>query len=51
MLDMIPYYAGYERKGKVDFFKLFGCITYTHLLAQNRKEKFDEKGGKHIFIS
>lgn len=46
---MSPYEAWYKRKAKLDFFKLFGYIAYTHLPTKNREKKFDEKAKKRYF--
>ncbi|TYK16550.1 Retrovirus-related Pol polyprotein from transposon TNT 1-94 [Cucumis melo var. makuwa] len=36
-------------RSKVDYFKIFGCIAYAHILDQKRT-KLDDKGEKCIFL-
>ncbi|CAL8138496.1 unnamed protein product [Prunus armeniaca] len=47
--DKTPFEAWHRFKPKVDFFKIFGCTAYAHIPSQKR-EKFDEKGEKYIFV-
>jgi len=49
VLNKTPYEAWFKRKPKVDHFKVFGCIAYSHIPKENR-EKLDGKGEKCIFI-
>ena len=41
--NMTPYEAWFKRKPQVNNLKVFGCVCYYHIPAENRKEKFDEK--------
>lgn len=45
-----PYEAWHDRKLEVSSLKDFGCLAYALIPSQGR-EKFDEKGEKHIFVS
>ena len=47
--DKTPFEAWHGRKPVVSQLKVFGCIAYSLVPAQNR-EKFDEKGEKLIFV-
>lgn len=49
IMNKTPYELWFKRKPKVGYFKVFGCIAYAHIPSQ-RREKFDEKGEKYIFI-
>ena len=44
-----PFEAWHKKKPIVDHFKVFGCITYSHISTPNN-DKFDEKGENLIFI-
>ena len=37
------------RKTAVDYFRIFGCIAYAHILDEKRR-KLDNKGEKCIFL-
>ena len=37
------------RKPAVDYFRIFGCIAYAHVLDKNRK-KLDNKAEKCVFL-
>ncbi|KAI4365323.1 hypothetical protein MLD38_021316 [Melastoma candidum] len=43
-----PYEARHKKKPLVDHLKVFGCVAYA--LLPKKKEKFDEKSKKLIFI-
>ena len=43
------YEAWFKRKPKVDHFKFFKCISYSHIPKENR-EKLDGNGEKCILI-
>lgn len=43
------YEAWTNRKPRVDYFKVFGCISYA-LNQYLNKDKFDRKGEKFVFI-
>lgn len=47
--NMTPYEAWHKKKPVVDHFKIFGSLAYA-LLPSQRREKFDSKGQKLIFI-
>ncbi|KAG6486736.1 hypothetical protein ZIOFF_055315 [Zingiber officinale] len=47
--NMTPYKAWHKKKPVVDHFKIFGSLAYA-LLPSQRREKFDSKGQKLIFI-
>ena len=49
VLNMMSYEAWFYRTPTVDYFKVFGCVTYLHIPKENR-EKLDEKGEKCIFV-
>jgi len=44
-----PYEAWCNRKPKVERFKIFGCIAYSHIPKENRNKLY-EKGEKYIFV-
>lgn len=44
-----PYEAWHKSKQKIIHFRVFECLTYSLILSQKR-EKFDEKCEKYIFI-
>lgn len=46
---MTPEEAWGGRKSVVDYFPIFGCIGYAHILHQ-KKKKLDEKAEKCIFL-
>ena len=46
---MTPKEAWSGRKPIVDHFRIFGCITYAHVLDEKRK-KLDDKGEKYVFL-
>ncbi|GKV27140.1 hypothetical protein SLEP1_g36344 [Rubroshorea leprosula] len=48
--DLTPEEAWSGRRPAVDYFRIFGCITYAHVLDQKRS-KLDDKGEKCIFLS
>lgn len=37
------------RRPNISYFKIFGCIAYTHILNEKRK-KLDDKGEKYVFL-
>ncbi|XP_058078468.1 uncharacterized mitochondrial protein AtMg00710-like [Magnolia sinica] len=45
VLNKTPFEAWHKWKPKVSYFKVFGCIAYSHIPSQIR-EKFDDKGEK-----
>ncbi|KAJ1704767.1 hypothetical protein LUZ63_004546 [Rhynchospora breviuscula] len=49
VLNQTPFEAWFERKPSVAHLRVFGCIAYTLLSAQNRR-KLDQKSEKCIFI-
>lgn len=49
VLNKTPYEAWHKKKPQVNHLKVFGCIAYSLIPSQNR-DKFDQKGEKHIFI-
>ena len=49
VLNKTPYQAWHGQKPQVHLLKVFGCVAYAHIPKQER-EKFDEKGGKNIFV-
>ena len=49
VFNKTPYEAWYKKKPDVQGLRVFGCIAYSLIPAQ-RREKFDEKGEKLIFL-
>ena len=47
--NMTPEEAWSGRKIAVDYFRIFGCIAYAHILDEKRR-KLDNKREKCIFL-
>jgi hypothetical protein len=49
-LDMMtPYESWYEKKTIVNHFRVFGCVSYVHVVDQKR-QKLDPKSESCIFV-
>ncbi|KAL0345815.1 UNVERIFIED_CONTAM: hypothetical protein Sradi_4412800 [Sesamum radiatum] len=44
-----PFEAWYKKKPVVDHFRIFGCTAYA-LIPSRKREKFDDKGQKLVFV-
>jgi hypothetical protein len=46
---MTPYEAWYEKKPNVNHFRVLRCVSYVHVVDQNR-QKLDPKSESCIFV-
>ena len=49
MIEKIPYEAWTSRKKCISHFRVFGFLTYAHILEEIRK-KLDDKGEQCMFL-